>query len=148
MTLPEVRRLLLALADDPARQRQRWAWSHFRRRHQAVAKQYHSVRRPHPHLMTADPPVQTLAAALPELTDGHWGQIVSLLPAESAIGRPRHDHRCILNGILWVIRSGAGWNQCPETFGPGGTVQRSYRRWRENGAWTAVLTVLLQSETP
>ena len=46
-----------------------------------------------------------------ELTDDEWNRIVDLLPPENTgkQGRPRKNNRTILNGIIWIARSGAPW---------------------------------------
>lgn len=87
--------------------------------------------------------MQTMAAAPPELTDAHWRAIEGILPPDTATGRPPRDHRTVLAGILWVMRTGAGWQHLPETFGPGATVQRRHRRWCETGTWRAILAVVM-----
>ena len=135
--------MLLALADPPARQAHRRAWSRFRRRHQAVAKQGHTRRRARSYDPAVAPPMQTMAAAPPDLTDAHWQQIERLLPPDTATGRPPRAHRTVLAGILWVMRTGAGWQHLPAAFGPGATVQRRYRRWCENGTWPAILEIVM-----
>ena len=55
-----------------------------------------------------------------ELTKGQWERIKELLPPERAgkRGRPRKDDRTMLNGMLWIVRSGAQWREMPETYGP------------------------------
>ncbi len=42
-----------------------------------------------------------------ELTDEQWARLEPLLPTSEGRGRPWHDHRQMLNGILWLLRSGA-----------------------------------------
>ena len=56
-----------------------------------------------------------------ELTDEEWNQIVSLLPPENSgkQGRPSKCNRTILNGIVWIARSGAPWRDLPERYGLG-----------------------------
>lgn len=51
-----------------------------------------------------------------ELTDNEWNRIADLLPAEftGKQGRPRKNNRVILNGIIWIARSGAPWRDLPE----------------------------------
>ena len=51
-----------------------------------------------------------------ELTDEEWNRIVPLLPPENTgkQGRPRKDNRIILNGMVWLARSGAPWRDLPE----------------------------------
>ncbi len=77
------------------------------------------------------------------LTDAQWRRLKPLLPAERPrTGRPNHDHRPILNGILWVLRTGAPWRDLPERYGPVGTVSSRFYRWREAGLWDRILSAL------
>jgi len=59
-------------------------------------------------------------------------------------GRPRHDHRTVLTGILWVIRSGASWRAMPREYGKWETVYQRYRLWRAIGLWPRILAELAQ----
>ncbi len=70
-----------------------------------------------------------------ELTDEEWNQIVSLLPPENSgkQGRPSKCNRTILNGIVWIARSGAPWRDLPERYGPWQTVYSRFRKWMEDG---------------
>ena len=52
-----------------------------------------------------------------ELTDYEWASIKPFLPNKPR-GVPRVNDRRVLNGILWVLRSGAPWRDLPESFGP------------------------------
>ena len=52
-----------------------------------------------------------------DLTDFQWSMIEPLLPNEPR-GIPRVDDRRVLNGIMWVLRSGAPWRDLPERYGP------------------------------
>jgi len=52
-----------------------------------------------------------------ELTDFEWGIIAPLLPNKPR-GVPRVDDRRVLNGIFWVLRTGAPWRALPKEFGP------------------------------
>jgi transposase len=71
-----------------------------------------------------------------ELTDRQWEQLAPLLPPERpATGRPSRDHRTILNGILWKLRTGAPWRDVPERYGPWATLYSRFRRWRLAGVW-------------
>jgi transposase len=80
------------------------------------------------------------------LTDQQWERLKPLLPPERpARGRPNHSHRRIINGILWIIRTGAPWRDLPSCFGPFGTVSSRFYRWRATGIWQRVLQAL-QSE--
>jgi len=71
-----------------------------------------------------------------ELTDRQWEQLAPLLPPERpATGRPNRDHRTILNGILWKLRTGAPWRDVPERYGSWATLYSRFRRWRVAGLW-------------
>jgi hypothetical protein len=52
-----------------------------------------------------------------ELTDFEWAAITSFLPNKPR-GIPRVDDRRVLNGIFWVLRSGAPWRDLPVSYGP------------------------------
>src|SRR5687768_8140494 len=57
-------------------------------------------------------------------------------------GGPRVDDRRILNGIFWVLRSGAPWRDLPESYGPHSTCYNRFVRWRRAGDWDQVMDVL------
>jgi transposase len=78
-----------------------------------------------------------------ELTDEQWAKIEPLLPAQKPkTGRPNTDHRQIVNGILWVLKSGAPWRDLPERYGKVGTVSSRFYRWVAAGVWNKVLNGL------
>ena len=78
-----------------------------------------------------------------ELTDEQWAKIEPLLPAQKPrTGRPNLDHRQIVNGVLWVLKSGAPWRDLPERYGKVGTVSSRFYRWVRAGVWQHVLEAL------
>src|SRR2546429_7573593 len=78
-----------------------------------------------------------------ELTDTQWAQLAPLLPpARSRTGRPNHDHRTILNGILWKLATGVPWRDLPERYGPWQTVYTRFRRWTRAGVWDQLLAAV------
>ncbi len=80
-----------------------------------------------------------------DLTDQQWRQVEPLLPAQNPrIGGPSKDHRTIINGILWVLRTGAPWRDLPEEYGPWPTVASRFYRWRKKGLWEQLLSDLQQ----
>jgi transposase len=78
-----------------------------------------------------------------ELTDAQWERLKPLLPPEKPrTGRPNQDHRRIINGILWIDRTGAPWNDLPSRYGAVGTVSSRFYRWRQAGIWQGILEAL------
>lgn len=74
-----------------------------------------------------------------DLTDEQWERIVPHLPPQHPeTGRPAKDHRTVLNGILWRVRSGAAWRDIPPRYGNWQTLYSRFRRWREAGIWQRV----------
>jgi putative transposase len=73
------------------------------------------------------------------LTDVQWKIVKPLLPKPSVVGRPQTlDRRILLNGILYVNRTGCQWRQMPCEFGNWGTVYRLFWDWRNSGVWQRV----------
>ncbi len=84
---------------------------------------------------------------LPLLTDAQWEQMRPLLPPQKPLmGRPAVDHRLIVEGMLWVMRTGSSWRELPERFGPWSTVSSRYQRWCQDGLWARILHVLLPDD--
>ena len=74
-----------------------------------------------------------------DLTNEQWERIEPLLPkAKTRRGRPAQDHRRLLNGIVWVLRTGAPWRDLPERYGSWSTVASRFYRWREAGIWDQI----------
>lgn len=83
-----------------------------------------------------------------ELTDTQWERLAPLLPPQRpASGRPAKDHRTILNGILWRLRTGAPWRDLPARYGRWQTVYSRFRRWRAAGVWDRILRQLQAEAT-
>ncbi len=74
-----------------------------------------------------------------ELTDKAWARIEPLLPVTDGRGRPWRDHREVINGILWRLRTGAPWRDVPERYGPWQTCYERFKRWEEDGTWARLL---------
>jgi len=82
-----------------------------------------------------------------ELTDEQWAilepLIPKLLPRIDGRGRPVvHSDRAVLDGILWVLRTGAAWADLPERFPSGSTCFRRFSRWVRQGVLRAILEAL------
>ncbi len=78
-----------------------------------------------------------------ELTDEQWTLVESHLPVSNArTGRPARDRRTLLNGIFWVLSTGAPWRDLPERFGPWQTVYDHFRNWRKSGVFARIIEAL------
>jgi transposase len=74
-------------------------------------------------------------------TDAEWLLIAPILPCKPR-GVPRVDDRRVLNGIFWVLRSGAPWRDLPKCYGPYTTCYNRFVRWRCAGVWDRILTAI------
>jgi transposase len=78
-----------------------------------------------------------------ELTDRQFKRLEAFLPPQKPrTGRPAEDHRRIINGILWILRTGAPWRDLPEKYGPWPTVYSRFYRWRKAGIWDRIFAAL------
>ena len=77
-----------------------------------------------------------------ELTDQQWERISSFFPPNGRRGGQWNDHRTVLNGILWVLCSGAAWRDLPDRYGAWQSVHGRLLRWRRDGTWERVLRTL------
>ena len=60
-------------------------------------------------------------------------------------GVPRVNDRRVLNGIFWVLRSGAPWRDLPDNFGPYTTCYNRFVRWRRAGVWAKIMSALAEA---
>ena len=75
-----------------------------------------------------------------DLTNKQWERLEPLLPPQKPrTGRPSQDHRTVINGILWVLGTGAPWRDLPERYGKWTTVYSRFQRWRKAGVWDRIL---------
>jgi transposase len=82
-----------------------------------------------------------------DLTDAQWQVLEPLLQEyvrEDRRGRPWKDTRAVLNGVLWILRTGAPWQDLPKRYPPYQTCHRRFQRWQQSGRLTAILRLLLQ----
>jgi transposase len=80
-----------------------------------------------------------------ELTDAQWQRIEGLLPGKrSDPGRTAADNRLFVNGVLWVLRSGAHWHDLPARYGKWKSVHTRFARWAKNGTWERMFEVLIK----
>ena len=76
-----------------------------------------------------------------ELSDDEWATIRPMLPNKPR-GVPRVDDRRVLNGIFWVLRSGAPWRDLPSSLSPYTTCYNRFVRWRKAGVWSRIIDAL------
>jgi transposase len=77
-----------------------------------------------------------------ELTNHEWSAIKPMLPSKPR-GVARVNDRRVLNGIFWVLRSGAPWRDLPGSFGPYTTCYNRFVRWRRAGVWDRIMDALI-----
>lgn len=73
------------------------------------------------------------------MTDAAWARIEPLLPVTDGRGRPWRDHRQVIDGILWRLRTGAPWRDVPGRYGPWQTCYERFARWEADGTWARLL---------
>jgi transposase len=82
-----------------------------------------------------------------ELSDYEWTAIKPMLPNKPRGVRRVNDRR-VLNGIFWVLRSGAPWGDLPATYGPRTTCYNRFVRWRKAGVWDQIMDALSAGHDP
>jgi transposase len=81
-----------------------------------------------------------------ELSDSQYAHLEPLLPEtrhHGKAGRPWLPHLTVVNGVLWILRTGAPWRDLPERYGKWNTVFKRFNRWRRDGTWARVLSTVL-----
>jgi transposase len=80
-----------------------------------------------------------------ELSEAQWARIAPLLPGKVGDpGRSGNDNRLFVNGVLWVLRSGAFWQHLPERYGKWKSVHARFTRWAKAGVWEKVFAELIR----
>ena len=79
-----------------------------------------------------------------ELSNDEWKRICPLLPPQKSgkKGRPPKDNRLMLNGMIWIDRTGAQWRELPECYGPWQSVYARFRKWKDEGVLEKVFKAL------
>ena len=80
-----------------------------------------------------------------ELTEAQFEIIRELLPGKAGDpGRTAQNNHRFINGVMWVLRSGAHWHDLPERYGKWKSTHKRFSRWAKNGVWEGVFTRLLK----
>lgn len=78
-----------------------------------------------------------------ELSEAQWQTIAPMLPGKASDpGRTAGDNRLFINGVLWVLRSGARWSDLPERYGKDKPVHKRFTRWARAGVWERIFATL------
>ena len=83
-----------------------------------------------------------------DLTDEQWKIVETILPEDpvrdDGRGRPWSDRRKVLNGVLWILRTGAPWQDLPPRYGPYQTEHRRFQNWVRSGVIEKILLSLAE----
>ena len=83
-----------------------------------------------------------------DLTNEQWQLVQCILPEdtvrEDGRGRPWSDRRKVLEGVLWILRTGARWQDLPPRYGPYQTAHRRFQLWVRSGVMEKLLLTLAQ----
>lgn len=81
-----------------------------------------------------------------ELSESEWQMISPYLPKGKSgpglRGRPRTEDRKILNGLIWLLRSGAPWRDIPSRYGPYTTIYTRFRELMSSGSLVEIVSAL------
>lgn len=80
-----------------------------------------------------------------KLSEKQWSILEPLLPKQdySHGGRPRAEDKKTVEGIIWVLTTGAQWNEVPAKYGSGRTCWRRFTQWKKQGVWKKIWQQLL-----
>jgi transposase len=79
-----------------------------------------------------------------ELSEAQWERIKNRLPGRvEQVGRTAADNRQFVNGVLWVLRSGARWHDLPQRYGKYKSVPTRFMRWARAGVWEGIFADLV-----
>lgn len=88
----------------------------------------------------------TKTAGLKEIPDVAWEKIEKILPKYSKSqrgGRPRPEMRKIMNGILYVLRTGCQWKMLPSEYGSSSTCHRYFQEWEKSGVFRKLWQIII-----
>lgn len=81
---------------------------------------------------------------LHDINDEVWALLEPHMPGRRGQwGRIAKDNRQFVNGVFWILRTGAPWRDLPPRYGKWSTVYQRFRRWRDRGIWEKLLEILV-----
>ncbi len=79
-----------------------------------------------------------------DISDKAWAILVPMLPGQRGQwGRIAEVTLRFINGVFWILRTGAPWRDLPPDYGKWGSVHQRFRRWRDKGIWEKILEALM-----
>ena len=81
-----------------------------------------------------------------DLRDAQWSILEPFFTPKAKLekrGRPPQDARAVVNGVLWVLRTGAPWHDLPKRYPPYPTCHRWFQQWQQDGTLVNVLRALV-----
>lgn len=84
-----------------------------------------------------------LGRGFTDLTDAQWAVLAPLIPPKARTRPSRSNERMMLNGILWVLCTGARWDDMPLHYGSSSTCRMRLRAWRAAGVWDRIWRALV-----
>ena len=79
-----------------------------------------------------------------DISDAAWSLLEPRLPGRKGVwGGVAHDNRRFINAVCWILRTGAPWRDLPPAYGDWKNTHRRFCRWRDSGAWEALLEPLI-----
>ena len=104
----------------------------------------------HVHEGPFHPGAEMFVTWLMDVTDDQWAILKPYIPEPEQLrttekgGRPWRDPRDVLNGVLWILRTGAQWNEMPTKYPPSSTCHRRFTKWNKDGVLDKILRALLE----
>lgn len=79
-----------------------------------------------------------------DISDHIWELLEPHLPgSKGKVGRPAENNRNFINGVLWILRTGAPWRDLPPDYGDWKNTHRRFTRWRDSGMWEKLLNIVI-----
>ena len=79
-----------------------------------------------------------------DISDVLWEKLQPNLPGSpGSVGCPAKDNRSFLNGVFWILRTGAPWRDLPSDYGDWKNIHRRFCRWRDRGVWEKLLEMMI-----
>ena len=73
-----------------------------------------------------------------ELTDEQWDRVKEYFIIPNKNGRPYKNIRNTVNGIVWILKSGAPWRDLPSRYGDWNAVYKCFEKWQEEGKFEKI----------